>query len=63
MVEYLIDRLNHRIQELEARVERQKMEINAYKEMDKNRGSGEAAIFVVGALVGITIGYYAAMLR
>jgi hypothetical protein len=59
-MEYSQDRLNHRIEELEAEVTYQKRVIESYKEIDKDRGRGEAAIFTVGLIIGTAIGFYLA---
>ena len=59
-MEYSQDRLNHRIEELEAEVTYQQRIIASYKEIDKDRGRGEAAIFVVGLMIGTAIGFYLA---
>lgn len=59
-MEYSQDRLNHRIEELEAEVTYQQRVIESYKEMDKDRGRGEAAIFMVGLMIGTVIGFYLA---
>lgn len=59
-MEYSQDRLNERINELEAEVNYMQEVINAYRDMDKDRAATEAAIFVVGLLIGVAIGFYAA---
>ena len=59
-MEYSQDRLNHRIEELEAEVTYQERVIESYKEIDKDRGRGEAAIFTVGLIIGTAIGFYLA---
>ena len=58
-MEYSQDRLNERINELEAEVNSMQETINAYRDIDKDRAVTEAAIFVVGLLIGIAVGFYA----
>ena len=60
MSEYSQDRLNNRIDELEAEVNYMQEVINAYRDNDKDRAATEAAIFVVGFLLGVAAGFYAA---
>ena len=57
-MEYSQDRLNLRIEELEAEVKYQQKVIESYKKIDKDRGKGEAAIFSVGLMIGTAIGFY-----
>jgi len=57
-MEYSQDRLNNRIDELEAEVRYQQDIINTYKDMDKDRAATEAAIFIVGLLLGVAAGFY-----
>ena len=59
MSEYSQDRLNNRIDELEAEVNYMQEVINAYRDSDKDRAATEAAIFVVGLLLGVAAGFYA----
>ena len=59
MSEYSQDRLNERINELEAEVNYMQETINAYRDMDKDRAVTEAALFVVGLLIGVAVGFYA----
>lgn len=58
--EYTQDRLKGRIEELEAEVEYQQKVIASHRDMEKDRIAGEAAIFVVGLLIGIAVGFYSA---
>jgi F0F1-type ATP synthase assembly protein I len=58
-MEYSQDRLNERINELEVEVSYMQETINAYRDMDKDRAVTEAAIFVVGILIGVAVGFYA----
>jgi F0F1-type ATP synthase assembly protein I len=58
-MEYSQDRLNERINELEVEVNYMQETINAYRDMDKDRAVTEAAIFVVGILIGVAVGFYA----
>jgi len=58
--EYSQDRLNNRIDELEAEVNYMQEVINTYRNTDKDRAATEAAIFVVGLLIGVAAGFYAA---
>ena len=58
-MEYSQDRLNNRIDELEAEVKYQQEVIDMYKGMDKDRAATEAAIFVIGLLLGVAAGFYA----
>jgi tetrahydromethanopterin S-methyltransferase subunit B len=58
VMEYSQDRLNERIDELEAEVNYMQETINAYRDMDKDRAVTETAIFVVGILIGIAVGFY-----
>lgn len=58
-MEYSQDRLNERISELEVEVNYMQETINAYRDMDKDRAVTEAAIFVVGILIGVAVGFYA----
>ena len=57
--EYTQDRLKGRIEELEAEVEYQQKVIASYRDFEKDRVAGEAAIFVVGLLIGVAVGFYA----
>jgi len=57
--EYSQDRLNNRIDELEAEVNYMQEVINTYRNTDKDRAATEAAIFVVGLLIGVAVGFYA----
>jgi hypothetical protein len=57
--EYSQDRLNNRIDELEAEVNYMQEVINTYRNIDKDRAATEAAIFVVGLLIGVAVGFYA----
>jgi len=57
--EYSQDRLNNRIDELEAEVNYMQEVINTYRNTDKDRAATEAAIFVVGLLIGVAAGFYA----
>ena len=59
MSEYSQDRLNNRIDELEAEVNYMQEVINTYRNTDKDRAATEAAIFVVGLLIGVAVGFYA----
>lgn len=59
MSEYSQDRLNNRIDELEAEVNYMQEVINTYRNTDKDRAATEAAIFVVGLLIGVAAGFYA----
>jgi len=57
--EYKIDRLNDEIRQLQAELDRVKRVLRSYREADKDRAATEAAIFVVGLMIGVTIGWYA----
>ena len=60
MSEYSQDRLNNRIDELEAEVNYMQEVINTYRNTDKDRAATEAAIFVVGLFIGVAVGFYTA---
>ena len=57
--EYTQDRLKARIEELEAEVEYLKKVVDSHRDLEKDRVAGEAAIFVVGLLIGVAVGFYA----
>lgn len=59
MSEYKIDRLNAEIKELQNELNRVKRILSSYREADKDRTAVEVAIFVVGLMIGVTIGWYA----
>lgn len=59
MSEYLIDRLNAEIKQLQAELDRVKRVLRSYREADKDRAATEVAIFVVGLMIGVAIGWYA----
>ena len=59
MSEYKIDRLNDEIRQLQAELDRVKRVLRSYREADKDRAATEVAIFVVGLMIGVAIGWYA----
>ena len=59
-MEYSQDRLKRKIEELEADVSCMRKVIDSYRDLDRSRAGGEIAIFVVGTLLGIAIGFYVA---
>jgi hypothetical protein len=50
-MEYSQDRLKKEIRILE-------QELEAYKDRDKDRAAVEAALFLVGLLIGVAVGFY-----
>jgi F0F1-type ATP synthase assembly protein I len=57
--EYKVDRLNAEIKQLQAELEYVKRVLSSYREADKDRTAAEVAIFVVGLMIGVVIGWYA----
>jgi len=57
--EYKVDRLNAEIKQLQAELEYVKRVLSGYREADKDRTAAEVAIFVVGLMIGVVIGWYA----
>ena len=55
-----IEGYRKKIEELEADVSCMRKVIDSYRDLDRSRAGGEIAIFVVGTLLGIAIGFYVA---
>lgn len=59
MNEYSQDRLNKKINDLEQEILRLHKKIMLYQDMEKDRVMVESAVFVIGLLIGIAVGFYA----
>lgn len=53
------DPLNQRLEDLEIEVMRLERMVEQYRSLEKDRVVTETAIFIVGILVGIAVGFYA----